>query len=91
MSTKPFDASTATPDHATRPGRTILERLPGPHLTRSRRAFSLSLTTTVFNQRSTEWFDARPQEADAGGPTSLHLLHSTAFKGLLHQNLLERS
>ncbi len=34
MPTKPFDASTATPDHATRPGQ-ILDRLPGPHLTQS--------------------------------------------------------
>jgi len=59
----------------------ILERLPGPHLTRSRRAFSLSLTMTVLSQRSTGWFDARPREADAGGPTSLHLSHSTALKG----------
>jgi hypothetical protein len=34
-----FDASTAhaRPEH---PGRTLLERLPGPHLTRSSRAFS---------------------------------------------------
>ena len=35
-----FDASTTTPDPSTSPDRAILERLPGPHLTRSSRAFS---------------------------------------------------
>ena len=64
------------------PGPGALERLPGPHLTRSRRAFSLSLTTTVFSQRSTGWFDAYPRRADAGGPTSLHLSHSTTYEEL---------
>ena len=37
-----FDASTTTPDSSTSPDRTILERLPDPHLTRSRLAFSLN-------------------------------------------------
>ena len=36
-----FDASTTTPGPANNPSRTLLERLPGPHLTRSSRAFSL--------------------------------------------------
>src|SRR5512132_1435417 len=50
-----------------------------------KRAVSLSLTTTVFNQRSTGWFSAHPRKADAGGPTSLHLSHSTAYERcLLH-------
>src|SRR5450755_123937 len=52
-----------------------------------RRAFSLSLTTTVFSQRSTGWFDAHPRRADAGGPTILHLSHSSAYvRGLLHNS-----
>src|ERR1700741_1202695 len=68
------------------PGRTILERLPDSHLTRSSRAFSLSLTTTVFSQRSTGWFSAYPRRADAGGPAILHLSHSTAYGNrFLHQ------
>jgi hypothetical protein len=37
---KSFDASTAHAQPET--GRALLERLPGPHLTRSRRAFSLN-------------------------------------------------
>jgi len=87
MSSQPVSTpQTTTPDPSTRPDRTILERLPDPHLTRSRRAFSLSLTTTVFSQRSTGWFDAYPRRADAGGPTSLHLSHSTTFRNrFLHQ------
>jgi hypothetical protein len=81
-----FDASNDDARPEQEPGRTILERLPDPHLTRSSRAFSLSLTTTVFSQRSTGWFDAYPRRADAGGPTSLHLSHSTAFRNrFLHQ------
>ncbi len=49
------------------PGRALLERLPGPHLTRSSRAVSLSLTTTVFSQRSTGWFSARPRRPTLEG------------------------
>jgi hypothetical protein len=60
--------------------RTVLERLPGPHLTRSCRAFSLSLTTTVFSQRSTGWFGACPRRPTPEGQ-HLHLLCSTASKG----------
>ena len=41
MPPKPnYDASTATPNRAS-PDERFLERLPGPHLTRSSRAFSL--------------------------------------------------
>ena len=47
-----------------------LERLLGPHLIRSSRTSSLTLTTTVFSQRSPGWFDANPRKADAGGPTN---------------------
>jgi hypothetical protein len=37
-------------------------------------------------------FDAYPRRADAGGPTSLHLSHSTAYERcLLHRHLLQRS
>src|SRR6188472_1910067 len=90
MSSQPVSTpQTTTPDPSKSPDRTILERLPDPHLTRSSRAFSLSLTTTVFSQRSTGWFDAYPRRADAGGPTSLHLSHSTTFRNrFLHQLLL---
>ena len=59
--------SDARPGH---PGRALLERLPGPHLTRSSRAFSLSLTTTVFSQRSTGWFDACPRRPTPEGQQS---------------------
>jgi hypothetical protein len=62
-------------------GRTLLERLPGPHLTRS--------TPRLFPGRSPRRssanaapgrFDARPRRADAGGPAILHLSHSTAYE-----------
>jgi hypothetical protein len=49
------------------PRRTPLERLPGPHLTGSSPAFSGSLTTTVFSQRSIRWFDASPRRATPEG------------------------
>lgn len=62
------DASTATqPRVAPQPD---LARLPGPHLTRSHRAFPLTLTTTVFNQRSPEWFDACPRRPTPKGQQS---------------------
>ena len=83
-----FDASTAHARPGISPSRTLLERLPGPHLTRSSRAFSLdahhdSLQLTQHPGR----FDACPRRADAGGPTILHLSHSTAYmKGLLHDS-----
>ena len=91
-----FDAiSTLTTPQQRTPARTsgqaLLERLPGPHLTRSSRAVSLSLTTTVFSQRSTGRFDAYPRRADAGGPTSLHLSHSTTFRSFTYIVLLLRS
>ncbi len=53
------------------PGRALLARLPGPHLMRSSRTFSLSLTTTVFSQRSTGWFDACPRRPTSEGHTSI--------------------
>lgn len=54
-----------------------LERPPGPHLTRSSRAFSLMLTTTVFSQCSSGWFDAYPvgQRWRANEPSSFAQLH----------------
>src|SRR6266571_2386462 len=55
-----YDASTTTPPQTTM----LLARLPDPHLTRSRHAFSLTLTTTVFSQCSSGWFNAYPR-----GPT----------------------
>ena len=52
------------------PRQTLLARLPDPHLTRSRRAFSLTLTTTVFSQRSSGWFDACPRRPASEGHQS---------------------
>ena len=54
--------------HPTSPG--ALERLPGPHLTRSSHAFSLTLTTTVFSQRSSGRFDAYPRRSTPKGQRS---------------------
>src|SRR5512144_920105 len=57
-------------------------RLPGPHLTRSRRALSATLTTTALDRSSLRWFAASPCRATAedhpphGRP--LHLRCSTA-------------
>jgi hypothetical protein len=47
------------------PDHTSLGRLPGPYLTRSSRTFSLSLTTTVFSQRSTGRTNGRGATLDA--------------------------
>ena len=49
------------------PRRALLERLPGPHLTGSSPAFSGSLTTTVFSQRSIRWFGASPRRTTPEG------------------------
>src|SRR5216683_1651173 len=45
-------------------------RLPRPHLTRSCRAFSTSLTTTVFSQRSMWRFEAVPHRTIPEGQQS---------------------
>ena len=66
MPPKTYDASTTTPDN--KPD--ALERLPGPHLTRSSHAFSLTLTTTVFSQRSSRRFDAYPRGSTPKGQQS---------------------
>src|SRR6185295_11309268 len=42
-------------------------------------AFSTSLTTTVFSQRSMWWFAATLRKGGCEGP-HLHLLHSTTSK-----------
>jgi hypothetical protein len=57
--------------------RALMERLPDPHLTGSSPAFSPSLTTTVFSQRSTGWFGAAPEgrHRRASSPPSLAQLH----------------
>ena len=87
-----FDASTAHARPEQDRAERFLERLPGPHLTRSSPPSPCTLTTTVFSQRSTGWFDAYPRRADAGGPTSLHLSHSTAYvRCSSTQLLLQRS
>jgi hypothetical protein len=63
------DTSPATPAHIVR----AAHRLPDPYLTPSRGAFSVSLTTTVFNQCSIRWFDALPRRTTPKGrnPSSL--------------------
>jgi hypothetical protein len=54
-------------------------RLPDPYLTPHNGAFSSSLTTTVFNQRSMRRFDASPRRATPKGHT-LHLPRSTTSR-----------
>jgi hypothetical protein len=66
MPPKTYDACNGD---AREPG--ALGRLPGPYLTRSSRAFSLTLTTTVFSQRSSGRFGACPRRpAPEGQPPS---------------------
>ena len=44
----------------------------GPHLMRSRRTFSVTLTTSALDRRSSRWFGARPCRPAPGGlPPSL--------------------
>ena len=73
--------STPQQRHSTEcfPGRAILGRLPGPHLTRSCLAFSIPLTTTVFSQRSAWWFSICLRGPMLKGHY-LHQLHSCAAK-----------
>ena len=70
------------------PDRALLERLPGPHLTRSPpRLFPGRLPRQSSANAAPGRFDARPRRADAGGPTILHLSHSSAYvRGLLHDS-----
>ena len=76
-----FDASTTTPDSSTSPDRTILERLPGPYLTRSTPRLLPERSPRQSSANATPgWFDACPRRTDAGGPAILHLSHSTAFQ-----------
>jgi hypothetical protein len=67
------------------PAQALLARLRGPHLMRSCRTFSLSLTTTVFSQRSTGWFDACPRRPTSEGHTSISCTASLP-KDLLHDS-----
>src|SRR5680860_678112 len=46
-------------------------RLPVAHLTRSRRAFSATLTTSALDRRSLRWFGASPCRAAPEGQTSI--------------------
>ena len=73
--------------------RALLERLPGPHLTRSRRAFFPGRSPRQSSANAAPGrFDANPRRADAGGPTSLHLSHSIAYvRVFLRRSLLQRS
>src|SRR5918998_2177975 len=54
-------------------------RLPDPYLTPYNGAFSSSLTTTVFSQRSMRRFDASPRRATPKGH-NLHLPRSTTSR-----------
>jgi hypothetical protein len=87
-----FDAiySVSTPQQRTPGlfGRTLLERLPGPHLTRSEpRRFPGRSPRQSSANAAPGRFDAYPRRADAEGPTILHLSHSTAYmRGLLHSS-----
>src|SRR5665811_1960972 len=50
----------------------LRNRLPDPHLTQSSAPFPVSLTTTVFSQRSTRWFGTSQRRAVPKGlPSSL--------------------
>ena len=59
------DASTAHPTPVPGAGPSGTSSWSPPDA--SKRAFSLSLTTTVFSQRSTGWFDASPRRATPEG------------------------
>jgi len=86
MPSQSFDASTAHARPRSPPAERFLERLPGPHLTRSlpRRFPGRSPRQSSANAAPGR-FDACPRRAGAGGPTILHLLHSSAYmRGLLH-------
>jgi hypothetical protein len=76
---------TPTREH---PDRALLERLPGPHLTRSKpRLFPGRSPRQSSANAAPGRFDACPRRADAGGPTILHLSHSSAYlRGLLHDS-----
>ncbi len=72
-------------------------RLLGPHLTRSKRAFSATLSTPALDRRTSRWFAASPcrATAEAHQPTSADPSISDAAphhqSGLLHPDLLMRS
>jgi hypothetical protein len=68
MPSEIFDASNSAACQVLPSG--ALERLPGPHLTQSSCAFSLSLTTTVFSQRSTGRFGTCPRRPVPEGQLS---------------------
>jgi hypothetical protein len=61
---------------------------PGPHPDASHDAFSSSLTTTVFSQRSTRWFGSVPPQGDSEGPRS-SISRTAPHQGpVLHRPLL---
>src|SRR3954469_23122790 len=55
---------------STRQQRFACARLPDPHLTSRWMPFPRSLTTTVFSQCSTRWFEASPRRAAPKGQPS---------------------
>ena len=61
------------------PAGRFLERLPGPHLTRQARLLPVAHHDGLQpTQHGVVW--RLPRSSDAGGPTSLHLRHSTAYE-----------
>jgi hypothetical protein len=68
MSSSNFDASSATPTQNTE--RAVLERLPGPHLTRQACLFPVAHHDGLQpTQHRVVW--RLPPQADAGGPASI--------------------
>src|SRR6266480_2389194 len=72
-------------------------RLRDPHLTRSKRAFSATLSTPALDRRTSRWFAISPCRATAKGhqtispaPSSL-VQHRIRRYRLLHRSLLQRS
>jgi hypothetical protein len=78
------DASTAHA-HPRVPGRALLKRLPGPHPTRSS-APSPCRSPRRSSANATQAVWRPPPKDDAGGPTSLHLRHSTAHMKIAYIN-----
>src|SRR5947209_18366307 len=78
-------------------GGIAFARLRDPHLTRSRRAFSATLSTPALDRRTSRWFTASPCRATAKGHQTVGLAPSSLVQHrfrryrLLHRFLLQRS
>ena len=87
-----FDATSivlTTPQQRTptprTPGGRLLERLPGPHLTRQARLLPDRSPRRSSANAASGGLTPPPKD-DAGGPTSLHLQHSTASMKIAYIN-----